>query len=96
MNSYIKPFKKISLTDIQYVGGKNSSLGEMYSKLSSHGISVPDGFATTAFAYQEFLTKNSLHSPLYDLMAKLNRTNFSKSHRDRRGSKKVIDGRKDS
>lgn len=52
-------------------------MGEMFSKLSSKGISVPDGFATTAFAYQEFLTKNSLHSSLQRLMLQLNRKDFS-------------------
>ena len=40
MNSYIKQFKEISITDIALVGGKNSSLGEMISKLSSKGIPV--------------------------------------------------------
>ncbi len=77
MNSYIKYFREISIADISIVGGKNSSLGEMFSKLSSKGISVPDGFATTAFAYQEFLTKNSLHSSLQRLMLQLNRKDFS-------------------
>jgi pyruvate,water dikinase len=46
MNTYIKKFKEIGIADIAKVGGKNSSLGEMFSKLSSKGISVPDGFAT--------------------------------------------------
>ena len=77
MNTYIKQFKEISIADIGAVGGKNSSLGEMFSKLSSKGIPVPDGFATTAFAFEEFLTHNSLHSPLYDLMLQLDRKNFS-------------------
>ncbi|MEO8110689.1 MAG: phosphoenolpyruvate synthase [Ginsengibacter sp.] len=77
MNSYIKHFKEITIADVPVVGGKNASLGEMFSKLSSKGISVPDGFATTAFAYQEFLTKNSLHSSLQKLMLQLNRKDFS-------------------
>lgn len=68
MNAYIKKFKEIGITDIAAVGGKNSSLGEMFSKLSNKGISVPDGFATTAFAFEEFLTHNKLHSQLFDLM----------------------------
>ena len=77
MNSYIKQFKEISIEDVPVVGGKNSSLGEMFSKLSSKGISVPDGFATTAFAYQKLLTENSLHSALYDLMKQLDKTSYS-------------------
>jgi pyruvate, water dikinase len=77
MDSYIKQFTEISIADIAAVGGKNSSLGEMFSKLSSKGIPVPDGFATTAFAFDEFLTYNSLYSALYDLMLRLDRKKFS-------------------
>ena len=77
MDPYIKKFKEISIADIAAVGGKNSSLGEMFSKLSSKGIPVPDGFATTAFAFEEFLTHNSLQSLLYDLMLQLNKKNYS-------------------
>ncbi|HET6769433.1 MAG TPA: phosphoenolpyruvate synthase [Chitinophagaceae bacterium] len=76
MNLYIKKFNEISIADIGIVGGKNSSLGEMFNKLSSQGIQVPDGFATTAFAFEEFLMQNTLHSPLYDLMEKLDRDKF--------------------
>ena len=74
MDSYIKWFKEISLTDIA-AGGINSPLGEMFSKLSSKFIPQHDGFATTAFAFEEFLTHNSLHAPLYDLMLQLEKKN---------------------
>ncbi len=77
MNTYIIPFKEISISDVPKVGGKNASLGEMFSKLSSKGIQVPDGFATTAFAFQEFLTQNSLPAPLHKLMENLDRKNYS-------------------
>ena len=77
MNSYIKQFSEIGIADVPVVGGKNSSLGEMFSKLSGKGISVPDGFATTAFAYQEFLTENSLHCALNDLLKQLDKKNYS-------------------
>lgn len=77
MDKYIKKFSEISIADIAAVGGKNSSLGEMFSKLSSKGIPVPDGFAITAFAFEEFLTFNSLHSRLHDLMLQLDRNNYS-------------------
>ena len=76
MTSYVKKFSEISIADIGIVGGKNSSLGEMFNKLSSKGIRIPDGFATTAFAFEEFLTQNTLHSPLYHLMQKLDRDKF--------------------
>ena len=77
MENYIKKFNEISIADIAAVGGKNSSLGEMFSKLSSKGIPVPDGFATTAFAFEEFLSHNSLHLPLHDLVNDLDKNNFS-------------------
>jgi pyruvate,water dikinase len=76
MNTYIKKFKEIGISDIAKVGGKNASLGEMFSKLSLKGISVPDGFATTAYAFEEFLTQNVLHSKLDDLMRQLDRSNY--------------------
>lgn len=77
MNPYIKTFSEISIADIGIVGGKNASLGEMFSNLSSKGIAVPDGFATTAVAFEEFLSYNSLQAPLYNLMLKLDRKNYS-------------------
>jgi pyruvate,water dikinase len=76
MSTYIKRFKEIGITDIAAVGGKNSSLGEMFSRLSSKGIPVPDGFATTAFAFEEFLSHNALHAQLNDLMLQLDKTNY--------------------
>jgi len=76
MNDYIKKFNEISIADIGIVGGKNSSLGEMFNQLSSTGIQIPDGFATTSFAFEEFLKHNSLQSPLYDLMQKIDRDKF--------------------
>jgi len=76
MNSYIKKFNEISIADGGIVGGKNSSLGEMFNTLSSKGIKIPDGFATTSLAFEEFLMQNSLHSPLYDLIQKLDRDKF--------------------
>lgn len=76
MNTYIKKFKEIGIRDTPKVGGKNSSLGEMFSNLSSKGIAVPDGFATTAYAFEEFLTQNVLHSKLDDLIHQLDRNNY--------------------
>ncbi|HEU5366210.1 MAG TPA: phosphoenolpyruvate synthase, partial [Hanamia sp.] len=76
MNTYIKKFKDIGIADTASVGGKNSSLGEMFSKLTSRGILVPDGFATTAYAFEEFLTQNSLHSKLDDLIRQLDRNHY--------------------
>ncbi len=60
MTIFILPYKKISANDSAIVGGKNASLGEMHTRLSPLGISVPDGFATTAAAYWDFLESNGL------------------------------------
>jgi len=65
------------MSDVEIVGGKNSSLGEMFSNLSSKGIRVPDGFATTAFAFRIFLTYNNLNEPLQNLFKQINRTDYS-------------------
>jgi len=53
-------FDEISITDVPLVGGKNASLGEMYSKLTKKGINVPNGFAITASAYWQFLNTTKL------------------------------------
>lgn len=77
MSIYIKRFNEIGIQDTGMVGGKNASLGEMFSNLTVKGISVPDGFATTTFAFEEFLKQNSLYSILLDLMQQLDKINYS-------------------
>lgn len=74
---YIKKFEEITNKDTKTVGGKNASLGEMFNELSSKGIRVPDGFATTANAYWEFLKKNDLKSPIQEELDKLDKEDFS-------------------
>ena len=59
-NKYVVWFRELGMADVERVGGKNASLGEMISNLSSAGVSVPDGFATTADAYREFLAHDGL------------------------------------
>jgi pyruvate,water dikinase len=59
------------MQDIEVVGGKNASLGEMIDKLSSLGVSVPGGFATTAAAYRDFLRANGLDRKIADLLDNL-------------------------
>ncbi|MEB3827411.1 phosphoenolpyruvate synthase [Phormidium sp. CCY1219] len=59
-NNYIRWFDSLGSDDTAIVGGKNASLGEMISALKEEGIRVPDGFATTAQAYREFLKANEL------------------------------------
>lgn len=76
MENYIRPFSDIHITDIAAVGGKNASLGEMFSSLSQKGIRVPDGFAVTAAAYWKFLDANQLRPALSKLLSKLDATTF--------------------
>ena len=61
----------LRLSDLAQVGGKNSSLGEMIGELSSLGVSVPGGFATTADAFRAFIAHNDLHQRIYDRLAAL-------------------------
>ncbi|HMK85486.1 MAG TPA: PEP/pyruvate-binding domain-containing protein, partial [Steroidobacteraceae bacterium] len=60
MNRYIIPFEELQIKDIELVGGKNASIGEMISRLAGMGVSVPGGFATTAHAYRDFLAQGRL------------------------------------
>ena len=60
MSKLIKFFDEISINDVEEVGGKNASLGEMYSKLQKKGVLVPNGFATTSYAYNTFLSQNNV------------------------------------
>ena len=60
MEQLVIPFEKLRMTDVDQVGGKNSSLGEMISQLADTGVRVPGGFATTAHAYRIFLSQSGL------------------------------------
>ena len=58
--AYVVPFEQLRMTDVEIVGGKNASLGEMISQLAEAGVRVPTGFATTALAFRDFLHHNNL------------------------------------
>jgi pyruvate,water dikinase len=75
--TFISYFDTINKEDIKAVGGKNSSLGEMYNKLTSKGILVPFGFAITVEAYWEFIYTNKLKEPISDLLKQIDKENFS-------------------
>ncbi len=68
MNEYVIFFQELSKHDIDKVGGKNASLGEMISNLSNKGVTVPGGFATTAHAYREFLEQSGLEKKINDAL----------------------------
>jgi len=57
---YVSFFGDVGIGDIDQVGGKNASLGEMYQNLSAQGIKVPNGFATTSRAYHHYMVQNKL------------------------------------
>ncbi|MBE9250899.1 phosphoenolpyruvate synthase [Dolichospermum sp. LEGE 00240] len=67
----VLPFKSVGIVDIPLVGGKNASLGEMIQQLSSQGVKVPTGFATTAYAYRYFITAAGLEAKLRKIFADL-------------------------
>jgi pyruvate,water dikinase len=69
---HIVELKDINMADIDTVGGKNASLGEMIQNLSNVGVKVPLGFATTVASYQHFLTTNDLDKRIYRTLANLN------------------------
>ena len=68
MKTLIKKYNGIRITDIPSVGGKNASLGEMIASLSTQGINVPDGFATTAAAFEYFLDENHIRERLQQIL----------------------------
>ncbi|WP_020561365.1 phosphoenolpyruvate synthase [Thiofilum flexile] len=72
MADYILWFNQLGMHDVNLVGGKNASLGEMISNLANVGVSVPNGFATTTYAYREFLDSNQITQRINDLLASLN------------------------
>lgn len=68
MADYVLWFDQVGMADVERVGGKNASLGEMISHLSSTGVTVPGGFATTADAYREFLSYEGLAERINDVL----------------------------
>ncbi|MFA6604732.1 MAG: phosphoenolpyruvate synthase [Patescibacteria group bacterium] len=65
-------FSEINNNDVAKVGGKNASLGEMYSKLTSKGVAIPNGFAVTAQAYDYFVTTQGVKKQIKDILKDLN------------------------
>ncbi|WP_171341455.1 phosphoenolpyruvate synthase [Vibrio coralliilyticus] len=64
-------FNSLSMEDVDKVGGKNASLGEMVSNLSNAGVSVPNGFATTSYAFNQFLDYEGLDERIHQLLDEL-------------------------
>jgi pyruvate, water dikinase len=72
LTPYVIPFEQLGMSDVEHVGGKNASLGEMISHLGRLGVQVPGGFATTAQAYRDFLAQGGLDQRIKEALAALN------------------------
>lgn len=75
--NYIQFFSQTDINDVAIVGGKNASLGELYSKFSGSGIRVLDGFATTADAFRLFINENQLSYTLKQILSTLDTTTYA-------------------
>lgn len=69
--AFVLWFDEVGISDIPLVGGKNASLGEMIQQLTPQGVNVPNGFATTAYAYRYFIESAGLEKKLRELFADL-------------------------
>lgn len=65
-------YNQLGMHDVDRVGGKNASLGEMITHLSALGVSVPNGFATTAAAFNDFLNQSGINQRIYTLLDSIN------------------------
>jgi len=71
VQQYVLWYQQLGMNDVDQVGGKNASLGEMISNLANAGVKVPGGFATTSYAFNEFLEQSGLEAKIYDVLDKL-------------------------
>ena len=71
MQEYVLWYQELGLHDVNRVGGKNASLGEMISNLANAGVKVPGGFATTAYAFNEFLEQSGLEAKIHEVLDSL-------------------------
>jgi len=72
LEQYVIKLAELGMDDVETVGGKNASLGEMISNLSNLGVTVPGGFATTAAAYRKFLSADGLDKRIHSVLDDLN------------------------
>ena len=71
MQDYVLWYQQLGMNDVNRVGGKNASLGEMISNLANAGVQVPGGFATTASAFHQFLDQSGLEARIHDVLDNL-------------------------
>lgn len=68
MQEYVLWYEELGMQDVPRVGGKNASLGEMISNLANAGVQVPGGFATTSYAFNEFLEQSGLNARIHEVL----------------------------
>ena len=90
MGEFIKWFKEIEIKDVDEVGGKNASLGEMYNHLTPLGVNVPNGFAVTASAYRYYLDYNNLWVKLEKLFENFDPSDIEELKRVGKSSRELI------
>lgn len=78
MQEYVMWYQTLGMGDVNQVGGKNASLGEMISNLSNAGVQVPGGFATTSHAFNEFLEQSGINDKIYALLDDLDVDDIAK------------------
>lgn len=83
-------FQHLGMKDLEQVGGKNASLGEMISHLSTVGVAVPTGFATTADSFREFLASDGLDKKIYGLLNTLDTENLHELHKAGKAIREMI------
>ena len=89
---YIRWFSDLNIGDVALVGGKNASLGEMYRELTTQGVRVPNGFATTAEAYRAMLERGNAWTSLRDALTGLNPSDVDDLARRARAAREIIYG----
>ncbi|MDX2319993.1 MAG: phosphoenolpyruvate synthase, partial [Moritella sp.] len=77
MIEYVIGYEKLGMNDVERVGGKNASLGEMISNLAGAGVQVPGGYATTADAFNQFLEQSGVNDKIYTLLDNLDVDNIA-------------------
>src|SRR5215471_3915138 len=85
-NTFILPLDKVSIEDLEVVGGKNASLGEMLQNLAAVGINIPNGFVIKVAAYRKFLEHNNLEGTIKHI---INSIDFDCIESLRRGGQQV-------
>lgn len=87
---YIVDLKRVGLEDVELVGGKNASLGEMLSSLSEFGIKVPDGYAVTVNGYWEFINNSGLKQKIDDCISAIDHEDLESLEKNGAKIRKMI------